>query len=109
MLVPCTMCSRHIRASEFICPFCAHPNPPATSGSSSHLASAALVLFGAGLSACRSGAVYGGPPPDAGASTPSRAESGGPGPAPIYGGPPPEVLRVAVNGPLGLAARAPIS
>lgn len=73
-LRPCPACSRHVRASEPSCPFCARqldgafrsvssPRPP-----TGHLARAALFALGAGgltVSACSSDAVivpYGQPP-----------------------------------------------
>lgn len=63
-LVPCAGCSRHVRASEDACPFCASPlaHPVERSAGASQatrvvVALAAALTASASLSAC-----YGGPP-----------------------------------------------
>jgi hypothetical protein len=63
-LVPCAGCSRHVRASDDACPFCAapvtHPVERSAGGSQATrvvVALAAALTASASLSAC-----YGGPP-----------------------------------------------
>ena len=63
-LVPCAGCSRHVRASDDACPFCASPIthsvervPSAGQATRVVVALAAALTASASLSAC-----YGGPP-----------------------------------------------
>jgi hypothetical protein len=105
-LVPCPSCSRHVRATESTCPFCATSlaiDPPAPAVIGERLGRAALFAFGAALAtnaaACGTAtvppgddaAVHGdaGPPADAGtdAFVPPSPDSGF---FPPYGTPPPE-------------------
>ena len=63
-LVPCAGCSRHVRASDTACPFCASPvthsverTPSAGRATRVVVALAAALTASASLAAC-----YGGPP-----------------------------------------------
>jgi hypothetical protein len=56
MLVPCTTCARHVRASEKVCPFCARELPAnlaarATPGTNKRLTRAAFFTFATTLGA----------------------------------------------------------
>ena len=119
-LVPCPSCSRHVRAFEDACPFCAAAlvtpiGGPAPRTPAQRLSRAALFALGASaaaVAAC-SGSVnplYGAPTIDSGALDgkadgtpdgdmqtvppygipPMDAGNDGPVPAPLYGGPPPD-------------------
>lgn len=63
-LVPCTGCSRHVRASDAQCPFCASPlSAPAERTPTGTQATRVVVALTAALAASASlGACYGGPP-----------------------------------------------
>jgi hypothetical protein len=109
-LVPCSACSRHIRASEASCPFCGGTPPaqrPARQTADTRgLSRAAALALVTALAGCDAplAAAYGGPPPMADASavqtdaapapaptptpTPPLKNTESP-PAPAYGGPPP--------------------
>ena len=112
LLVPCTACARHIRASEDACPFCATGVPDRarlpteaspSRGRGPRLSRAAIFLAGAtaataavaGCGKTTAGgsdtsstptsiaAPYGAPPMDSGLEVPIVP------PVPAYGGPPP--------------------
>jgi len=115
-LLPCPSCSRHVRAFEDACPFCAAAlvapvSGPAPRTPAQRLSRAALFALGASaaaVAAC-SGSVtplYGAPASDSGALDgkadgdmqkvppygipPMDAGNDGPVPAPLYGAPPPD-------------------
>ena len=108
-LSPCPGCTRHVRVSEIVCPFCqvslgdefrAQPAPRPPAG---RLGRAALSALGAGTialaSSCSSSNVkppYGGPPPfDASTDVSPIVDAGADAPpvdrgiVALYGGPPP--------------------
>lgn len=85
-LVPCPGCSRHVRAAEPACPFCAAPLGPAVDRAPSGaqatrvvVALAAALTAGASLAAC-----YGGPPHPQGYTPPTSQQP--PAPAAPSGG-----------------------
>ena len=63
-LVPCSHCSRHVRAAESACPFCAAPMVHTVArGPSGGQAARVVVALAAALTASASlAACYGGPP-----------------------------------------------
>ena len=63
-LVPCSGCSRHVRAHDAACPFCAAPVAPAFERTASApSATRVVVALAAALTASASlAACYGGPP-----------------------------------------------
>lgn len=63
-LVPCARCSRHVRASDHACPFCAAPlDAPTVAAPSTGQATRVVVALAAALTASASlAACYGGPP-----------------------------------------------
>jgi hypothetical protein len=80
-LVPCPSCSRHVRAADAACPFCAAVLPPdlaatAVPGTTARLGRAATFVFGASLALGCSGTTG---PAD------SVADNGGV--QPVYGAP----------------------
>ena len=103
-LFPCPACTRHVRVSEAVCPFCqvslsdefraqSAPRPP-----TGRLGRAALSALGAGTivlaSSCSSQALYGAPPVDASTEVSPIADAAYGGPPtdsnirPLYGAPP---------------------
>ena len=118
-LLPCPSCTRHVRASETACPFCAAAlvarvtSTPARSPNK-RLSRAALFALGASaaaVAACSGSVTPGAPAGDGGALdgsardavadddvqavpaygiAPMDAGNDGPVPAPLYGAPPPD-------------------
>jgi hypothetical protein len=117
LLAPCPACSRHVKTSEAVCPFCKGALAgdlamPAVPGTSARLSRAALfavsasiaVATGGAASACSSGtttgnvdagpdagtqqAAYGGPPIDSGTDTGTDAGTDSGGQQAAYGAPP---------------------
>ena len=119
-LLPCPGCTRHVRVSETVCPFCqvplsdefraqVQPRPPA-----GRLGRAALSALGAGTialasaSSCSSVTVqplYGAPPADASLEVSPIADAAYGGPPvdstirPLYGAPPTPAADAADGGP----------
>jgi hypothetical protein len=113
-LVPCSVCDRHVRVAESLCPFCGStlprgrgeplPEPPPTglsrAGLFAYRGVAAKAVAGAALlaaAACDSPrmAAYGGPPPmpSQGIAAPDAAtgvDAGSSMSSEVYGGPPPD-------------------
>lgn len=95
-LVPCPGCSRHVRAGEASCPFCASPltlvavEPPRTP--KARLGRAATFAFGAAVvttisvTGCSESSSPGGN--DSGTRVDARIGEEDGGPAPLYGAPP---------------------
>lgn len=84
-LVPCTGCSRHVRATDDACPFCATalaPAAPRASGGGQ--ATRVVVALAAALTASASlAACYGGPPhPQGYTPQPARVNASPDGAAP---------------------------
>jgi len=97
-LIACAGCSRHVRAFEVACPFCAVPVParvhaePPRSAPPLRLGRAAMYAFGVGALSAAAAV--------AGCNHQGDAEVA------VYGGPPPEHDRAADAGADGGHARA---
>jgi len=102
MLVLCTCCTRHVRASEPKCPFCGAEREASSDDAAparvartraAFLAGAAAAVAAGGMQVAACGGAYGGPPPDWQHHDPNATDAGDAGvattptfaPAPMYG------------------------